>query len=85
MYTRDDIKIGNIREVAKKLMDERDVLIISIAENLRSECIKKNHFLPFSILLNFSAFCGVFYLTSSLYWSDARGDYNFRLVIAIIK
>ncbi len=44
MYARDDIKIEKIRVVAKKVMEERWVLIILIAKNPRKKGIKKSFF-----------------------------------------
>ncbi|MDK2906885.1 MAG: hypothetical protein PWQ66_846, partial [Petrotoga sp.] len=41
MYTRDDINIERVREVAKKVMDERGELIMTIAEKLKNEGMKK--------------------------------------------
>jgi hypothetical protein len=37
MYTRDDINIEKVEEVAKKVMDERGELIMTIAEKLKNE------------------------------------------------
>ncbi|MGY4687828.1 Rpn family recombination-promoting nuclease/putative transposase [Petrotoga sp. DB-2] len=37
MYTRDDINIEKVKEVAKKVMDERGELIMTIAEKLKNE------------------------------------------------
>jgi len=41
MYTRDDINIEKVKEVAKKVMDERGELIMTIAEKLKNEGMEK--------------------------------------------
>ncbi len=41
MYTRDDINIEKVEEVAKKVMDERGELIMTIAEKLKNEGMEK--------------------------------------------
>ena len=41
MYTRDDINIERVREVAKKVMDERGEIVMTIAEKLRNEGMEK--------------------------------------------
>ncbi len=41
LYTRDDINIEKVKEVAKKVMDERGELIMTIAEKLKNEGMEK--------------------------------------------
>ncbi|WP_337920139.1 Rpn family recombination-promoting nuclease/putative transposase, partial [Petrotoga sp. 8T1HF07.NaAc.6.1] len=41
MYTRDDINIEKVKEVAKKVMDERGELIMTITEKLKNEGMEK--------------------------------------------
>ncbi|PNR87492.1 hypothetical protein HWHPT5561_09420 [Petrotoga sp. HWH.PT.55.6.1] len=41
IYTRGDIKIGKIREEAKKVMDETAELVISIAKKLNNKGMGK--------------------------------------------